>query len=490
MAFIPRQVPWQSWEEWQVVKDGLYTPDSDPSFERRLVALDLVALWRSRGGGLPHSVEASATLAEVYLMDSVSSSGAATSTPGHSAHGGLTRVSEMALRLQYTLVVIRCVNGLVDPGQQGVFAESVLTLAQRRGIPAWVVEIRHDGTHNQLPPLGVLRSAATHLLNWYYTHYWEQQSAHLIQYKEHAGAAFTTELAAIRQALTGAEAGGGAAADLPALTWLNKACLPTSMAEIVLPAAEKVLFTKAGGGAKGTVAASKDAVAAFWQGGLGAICKGGLVQAGEVLHMLVCRLLCHAAAAAEALTARIAMSAHQSAAGSVGVFAAGASPANAIQTVHNWFSSMVQLEKKKEEVKSKRGIYGDEPYDGQGQGGYVLTAYARTSTALQALQESHIDSRSAILLTEILTNALLLCPAAATAASTFTTASTSTVQQEQEEEEDKEKREEEDEEEEEGTRGLWPTARPAKQPQPWPLGLEPGYLEPSHLHAWKVVSKV
>jgi hypothetical protein len=258
------------------------------------------------------------------------------------------------------------------------------------------------------------------------------------------------------------------------------------MAEIVLPAAEKVLFTKAGGGAKGTVAASKDAVAAFWQGGLGAICKGGLVQAGEVLHMLVCRLLCHAAAAAEALTARIAMSAHQSAAGSVGVFAAGASPANAIQTVHNWFSSMVQLEKKKEEVKSKRGIYGDEPYDGQGQGGYVLTAYARASTALQALQESHIDSRSAILLTEILTNALLLCPAAATAAST------STVQQEQEEEEDQEKSEEEDEEEEEGTRGLWPTARPAKQPQPqpWPLGLEPGHLEPSHLHAWKVVSKV
>jgi hypothetical protein len=63
----------------------------------------------------------------------------------------------------------------VEPNQQGYYAESVLTLAQRAGIPSWIVELRHEATHKHLPSLSVLRSAAQFLLQWYREHYWDPQ---------------------------------------------------------------------------------------------------------------------------------------------------------------------------------------------------------------------------------------------------------------------------------------------------------------------------
>lgn len=77
------------------------------------------------------------------------------------------------------MVVVRAVNGLVDCNQQGVFASSVLSLAERIGLPAWIVELRHDSTHNQLPSLSVLRSAARYLLTWFRLNYWDPQQARL-----------------------------------------------------------------------------------------------------------------------------------------------------------------------------------------------------------------------------------------------------------------------------------------------------------------------
>lgn len=61
----------------------------------------------------------------------------------------------------------------------GVFAESVFSLASKIGIPGWIVELRHNGTHNELPPLAIVRSAALALLDWLREQYWEQQVRHL-----------------------------------------------------------------------------------------------------------------------------------------------------------------------------------------------------------------------------------------------------------------------------------------------------------------------
>lgn len=83
------------------------------------------------------------------------------------------------LQLLYSMVVIRAVNGLVDCNQQGVFASSILSLAERIGLPAWIVELRHDSTHNQLPSLSVLRAASRYLLTWFRLNYWDPQQARL-----------------------------------------------------------------------------------------------------------------------------------------------------------------------------------------------------------------------------------------------------------------------------------------------------------------------
>ena len=77
---------------------------------------------------------------------------------------GTSQRSETELRLSYSIIIVRAVNGLVDPSQQGYFADSVASLAQRIGLPAWFVELRHDATHQQLPSLTMLRTAAQHLV--------------------------------------------------------------------------------------------------------------------------------------------------------------------------------------------------------------------------------------------------------------------------------------------------------------------------------------
>ena len=154
---LPRSVPWQDWTEWEFVKSTLLL---DPPSDLTRAGLEVANLWRIRGR-VPHSVESTAQLVEIKMLDASGSRG------------------EMELRLQYSLVIIRAVNGLVDTSQQGVFADSIFSIAQSIGLPGWIVELRHDATHNQLPTLSVLRSAANQLIYWYHENYWQMQSRHL-----------------------------------------------------------------------------------------------------------------------------------------------------------------------------------------------------------------------------------------------------------------------------------------------------------------------
>lgn len=62
--------------------------------------------------------------------------------------------------MSYAASIIRLVNGLVDPLQLGAYARSIASIAQQLGLPAWLVELRHAATHEDLPSLEVLRDAA------------------------------------------------------------------------------------------------------------------------------------------------------------------------------------------------------------------------------------------------------------------------------------------------------------------------------------------
>lgn len=64
------------------------------------------------------------------------------------------------MRQSYAAALIRLVNGLVDPLQLGVYARSIAAIATQLGLPAWLVELRHAATHEDLPSLELLRQAA------------------------------------------------------------------------------------------------------------------------------------------------------------------------------------------------------------------------------------------------------------------------------------------------------------------------------------------
>jgi ribosomal biogenesis protein LAS1 len=74
--------------------------------------------------------------------------------------GNPTWTSTLSLRQSHATALIRLVNGLVDPLQAGAYARSILSIAAQIGFPAWLVELRHAATHEDLPSLELLRDGA------------------------------------------------------------------------------------------------------------------------------------------------------------------------------------------------------------------------------------------------------------------------------------------------------------------------------------------
>lgn len=85
------------------------------------------------------------------------------------------------LRLMYSMTIVRMVNGLVEVGQKGKFAHSVLGLAGRLGLPRVLVDMRHTATHDALPSLPSLRTAAALALEWLDKNYWQAQEDSLTE---------------------------------------------------------------------------------------------------------------------------------------------------------------------------------------------------------------------------------------------------------------------------------------------------------------------
>ena len=118
-------------------------------------ALERVAVWRCRIPRLSHAVESTAALAQIlHRMDDHSSSSSSSTTSSSCC-------TTMELRLSLSCAILRTINGLADTlQQQRSTACSVAVLCQELGVPTWLVDIRHEATHNQLPPLPTLRLAA------------------------------------------------------------------------------------------------------------------------------------------------------------------------------------------------------------------------------------------------------------------------------------------------------------------------------------------
>lgn len=159
-----RITPWSYPAELDDLKKWFYAAKtgSGPKDERTR-AIQRVKCYQSKGSQyLPHVVDSTAQITSAILLDE-------------------KRCAEkssdiLAVRLSYTMALIRFVNGLLDPTQQSQFAIPLHTLARRVGLSSWFVDLRHWGTHErELPSLDMLRTAAKEALEWLWDHYWNDE---------------------------------------------------------------------------------------------------------------------------------------------------------------------------------------------------------------------------------------------------------------------------------------------------------------------------
>ncbi|EQB47557.1 hypothetical protein CGLO_13276 [Colletotrichum gloeosporioides Cg-14] len=123
-------------------------------------AVARVSMWMQRGN-CPHMVESTALLTAAILSDGESSGSAGT----------------YAVRAAYAAAFSRFVTGLLDGHQDKQRKLSMYSVAKTIGLPATFVELRHQATHEQLPSLAKLRSAARKALVWIWEYYWQHLGA-------------------------------------------------------------------------------------------------------------------------------------------------------------------------------------------------------------------------------------------------------------------------------------------------------------------------
>uniref|UniRef100_A0A915E1Z5 LAS1-like protein n=1 Tax=Ditylenchus dipsaci TaxID=166011 RepID=A0A915E1Z5_9BILA len=86
------------------------------------------------------------------------------------------------LALIYGSAIIRFIN-YVNECCQPKHGSKNLSIAEaviRMSIPGWIVNLRHDATHNNMPPLTMLRKALMFCRNWLWTEYWKRQFSEAI----------------------------------------------------------------------------------------------------------------------------------------------------------------------------------------------------------------------------------------------------------------------------------------------------------------------
>ncbi|XP_031096651.1 protein LAS1 isoform X2 [Ipomoea triloba] len=154
-------VPWLTWEEWSFIGDSLFSssPLSVDSALRR------ISTWRNRGC-IPVAVDVTASIIEIqqkdpYFRDDVPKR---------------VQLSEGMLAMLYSMAITRLVNGVIEKNRK----KNELSIAEAAyaiGIPRMLIDVRHEGSHRDLPSLQLVRLASTKALRWLQSYYWEPQKS-------------------------------------------------------------------------------------------------------------------------------------------------------------------------------------------------------------------------------------------------------------------------------------------------------------------------
>lgn len=147
-----RIVPWFNTKEWLEVYNSLYSKTSDNDFQN---ALKWLLIWKARCPSLPSGIESTLSLLDVYVQDM----------------NAINKTDDQLMRLAYSSAIMRFVNHMFD--SDAAKGKSLYRIAQTRGVPDWIVDLRHDTAHsNNLPSLELLREATSTCLEWLHDNYW------------------------------------------------------------------------------------------------------------------------------------------------------------------------------------------------------------------------------------------------------------------------------------------------------------------------------
>lgn len=162
-----RVVPWRDQSELEELKAWFYPKEADKGTvnDLRSKAIRRVKSYKIKGSQyLPHVIDSTAQLTSAMLADED------VGDKSEELHNLIN------MRMTYTMILIRFVNGLLDPSQQTQFAIPLHTIARRVGLPSWFVDLRHWGTHERdLPSIDMLRMAAKEALVWLWDNYWNNE---------------------------------------------------------------------------------------------------------------------------------------------------------------------------------------------------------------------------------------------------------------------------------------------------------------------------
>lgn len=190
------QVPFKTTADLIWLNEALFSYKASRESQTR--AIQKIKAYSTRGA-IPHCLEMTALLVQSILADegmpsitskntrgehqfdlpNSKSSDSLTNLGSYEAHSSLSSTvynvdtEDLVLRTSYSTILVKFVNGLLDPLQQGVYAISLHHLATKINVPSHFVEMRHVCTHESMPSLVMLRLTAWRMLCWLRENYWK-----------------------------------------------------------------------------------------------------------------------------------------------------------------------------------------------------------------------------------------------------------------------------------------------------------------------------
>lgn len=160
-------VPWKDHQEYDELKTNLFSDD----IQLAQLSMRKVKIWMNLQNNCPvqHVMEYTVLLLEGQLFDQ-SRSILNDSFVNEDA-------IDFIVKQNYCMVLIRFINGLLDPLQNSVYAIPLMKLCEKIGIPKYIVEMRHQATHERIMPcLEMLRFAVSNCLTWVRKNYWDMET--------------------------------------------------------------------------------------------------------------------------------------------------------------------------------------------------------------------------------------------------------------------------------------------------------------------------